>query len=313
MKLIKPKKLEKGDVIGIIAPSSPVQDTERIEKGVKYLESLGYRVLLGNSVYSSHGYLAGNDSERLDDLHSMFKNKDVKAIIALRGGFGTTRLLDQINYRVIRENPKILVGYSDITALQMVIYSQCKMVTFAGPMLATDFGGDIGPFTEENFWKMITSNKKVGKLYNPEDEKFFILNKGRDEGVLLGGNLSVLCSIAGSKYLPSFKKSILLLEEINEPPYRVDRMLTHLRLTGLFKDILGIILGRFVDCYESDSTKQTLTLNEVIAEHLTPLKMPVLYNFKHGHIPDTLTVPIGVKCKLNSSRGFVEITENAVS
>lgn len=313
MRIIKPKKLEKNDVIGIIAPASPPDDPTRTEKGIKYLESLGYRVEVGKHIHSSKGYLAGEDTERLEDLHTMFKNKDVKAIICLRGGYGSHRILDKINYKLIRENPKIFIGYSDITALQMAIYQKSKMVTFAGPMLATDFGGEINPYTEENFWKMITNSKKIGKVVNPEDEKFYILNKGRGEGKLLGGNLSILTALAGTDYLPAFNDAIMLLEEIREAPYRVDRMLMHLKHSGAFKKLKGIILGRFVNCYESDASKSTLTLNEVISDHLGQLKIPVIYNFKHGHIADSLTIPLGVKCKLNASRGFIEILENAVT
>ena len=312
MRILKPKKLQKGDTIGVIAPASPPKDISRVEKGAEYLERLGYRVELGQHVYSKKGYLAGEDSERLNDLHAMFANKDIKAIIAVRGGYGTTRLLNKINYKLIRENPKILVGHSDLTALQMAIYQKSKLVTFAGPMLYGDFGGDIDPFMEENFWKMITSSRKIGKLNNPENEKFFVLVKGRAEGRIIGGNLSIICALAGTGYLPSFKDTILLLEEIREAPYRIDRMFTQLKQIDVFKQISGLILGRFVDCYESDKLKETMTLNEVIADHLASQKIPILYNFKHGHIADSLTIPFGLKCKVNSSRCFVEINDNAV-
>lgn len=312
MRIIKPKRLEKNDVIGIIAPASPPEDSTRIENGVRYLESLGYRVEIGKHVYSKKGYLAGEDHERLEDIHSMFRNKDVKAIICVRGGYGSHRLLDRIDYKLIRNNPKIFVGFSDITALQMAIYQKSRLVTFAGPMLAVDFGGEINPYTEENFWKMITNSKKIGKIVNPENEKYYVLNKGRGEGKLLGGNLSILTSLAGTDYLPLFNDAILLIEEIKEAPYRVDRMLSHLKLTGAFKKLKGIILGRFVNCYESDGTKNTLTLNEVISDHLGSLKIPVIYNFNHGHVADSLAIPWGINCKLNSSRCLIEILENAV-
>ena len=313
MKILKPKKLQKGDTIGVIAPASPPKDISRVEKGAEYLESLGYRVELGKHVYSKKGYLAGEDSERLEDLHSMFANKDIKAIMAVRGGYGTTRILDKINYKLIRENPKIFVGHSDMTALQMAIYHKSKLVTFAGPMLSVDFGGEeVDPFMEENFWKIITNSKKIGKISNPESEKFFVLTKGRAEGKILGGNLTIICTLAGTDFLPVFKDAILLIEEIKEAPYRIDRMFTQLKQMGVLKQINGLILGRFVECYESDKLKETLTLNEVIADHLTDQKIPILYNFKHGHITDSLTVPFGLKCKLNSSRCFVEINENAV-
>lgn len=314
MRTLKPKKLQKGDVIGIISPASSPDDLTKIEKGVKYLEKLGYRVEVGKNVGKERGYLAGEDSERLEDFHSMFRNKFVKAIISVRGGYGSARLIDKINYKLIKQNPKIFVGYSDITALQNAIFSQTGLITFAGPMLAVDFWQEeVNSFTEEHFWKMITSNKKVGKLCNPSDEKFFILSKGSAKGRILGGNLAVLTTLLGTKYFPKMKGEILLVEDIGEPPYRVDRFFNHLRLANVLNSVSGVILGRFVDCYENDPTKKSLTLNQVIIDFLENIRKPVIYNFKHGHISENITVPFGLKCNLNASRGIVEILENAVS
>jgi muramoyltetrapeptide carboxypeptidase len=312
MKLLKPKKLSKGDLIGVISPASNPDDLSKIDKGVQYLEKLGYNVEVGKNVGQKRGYLAGDDKQRLDDLHSMFKNKHVKAIINVRGGYGSGRLLDKINFNLIRKNPKIFVGYSDITALQMAMLKKAGLVTFAGPMLAVDFHGKINSYTEENFWKLLTSTKKIGKLKNPEKESFYVLNKGRSEGKLVGGNLALITSLLGTDYQPNFKNAILMVEEIGEVPYRIDRMFNQLKLAKIFNQVNGIILGRFVDCYETDTDKETLTLNEIIEDYLADLKMPILYNFKHGHVKQNMTVPFGLNCKLNSSRKFVEITESAV-
>ncbi len=315
MKVVKPKKLVKGDVIGIISPASLPKDLTRIEKGVNYLEKIGYRVEVGKNVGKAHGYLAGTDEERLEDLHSMFKNKDVKAIINVRGGYGSGRLLDKINFGLIKRNPKIFVGYSDITALQMAFLKKTGLVTFAGPMLAVDFWKDeVDTFTEEYFWKMVTSTKKIGKLQNPDNENFYTLTKGRGEGKLIGGNLSLINSLLGTPYQPEFKNSVLLLEEIGEEPYSVDRMFYQLKYaTNGFKDIKGIIIGRFVDCYIKDKEDPSLTLNDVISDYFGGLKIPVIYNVKHGHIEQNLTIPWGLKIKMNASRNFIEIGESAVS
>jgi len=172
MTVIKPNRLRKNDLIGIISPASSPNDSDRIEKGVNYLEKMGYRVEVGKNVGKSLGYLAGTDEERLDDLHYMFRKKEVTAIISVRGGYGSARLLDKIDYRLIRKNPKIFVGYSDITALQLAIYAKTGLITFAGPMLAVDFWDEINPFTEETFWRIITSPRKIGKIVNPNGEKF---------------------------------------------------------------------------------------------------------------------------------------------
>lgn len=312
MKILKPKRLQKGEVIGIISPGSSPQDSTLLEKGVNYLERLGYKVEVGKSVGKVEGYLAGSDKERLEDIHTMFKNKHVKAIFSLRGGYGSARLVDKINYNLVRKNNKIFVGFSDISVLQMAFYQHAGIVSFAGPMVAVNFAGKINQFSEEIFWDFITKNRKIGKLKNPNDEKFFVLNKGRGEGKLLGGNLSSIISLFGSKYLPTFRNSILFLEEVNEPPYKIDRMINQLRLSNILNYINGVVLGRFVDCYETDKTKNTLSLNEIIVNYFKNLKIPVIYNVKHGHIDDIITFPIGLKTKLNASRGFIEITETGV-
>jgi len=312
MSIIKPKRLKQGDAIGIISPASSPDDLTKINHGVEYLEKIGYRVEIGKNVGTHEGYLAGSDLQRLSDLHEMFQNKNIKAIFAIRGGYGSGRLLDKIDYKLIRNNPKIFVGYSDITALQMAFFAKTGLVTFGGPMVAVDFHDEISPFTEEVFWRTITSNKKIGRIQNPRKEKFYLLNKGRCQGRLLGGNLSILSSLMGTEFLPKLKDSILLLEDVNEAPYRIDRMFNQLRLAKILKQVKGIILGHFVDCYEPDPAKQTFTLNEVIIEYFQNSELPVLYNFKHGHIKENITIPYGLKCSLNATRGFIEIIENAV-
>ena len=313
MAIIKPKRLKSGDLIGLISPASSPHDLTRINKSVEYLEKIGYKVEVGKNVGLVNGYLAGSDKQRLEDLHDMFRNKNVKAVFTLRGGYGSARLLDKIDYTLIKNNPKIFVGYSDINALQMAFYTKCGLITFAGPMAAVDFYDEISPFTEELFWRIVSSDKKIGRIENPNKEKIFVLNKGRAEGRLLGGNLSILTSLMGTDYFPKLKDSILYFEEINEPPYRIDRMFNHLRLSKMLKGIRGIILGRFVDCYETDTEKATLTLNEVVLDYFNSVKMPVVYNFKHGHIKDNITLPYGIKCVLNASRDFFEIPESAVN
>jgi muramoyltetrapeptide carboxypeptidase len=312
MTLLKPKKLNKKDVIGIISPASSPDEFLRVEKAVKYIESLGYRVKIGSNVGKNHGYLAGSDQERINDIHSMFKDKNVKAIFSLRGGYGAFRLLDKIDYKIIRNNPKIFVGYSEITALQMAFFEKAGLITFAGPMVAVDLYENISPFTEQHFWETITSNKKNGKLKFPEDQKLPYLQKGNASGRIIGGNLAVFAALLGTQYFPNLTGKILLLEDIGELPYRVDRMLNQLRLSGSFKKIKGIILGRFVDCNEHDPDKKTLSLGEVIQHYIGTLKTPSIYTFPHGHIKDFVTVPFGLKVNLNATKGTVEFAEAAV-
>ena len=308
----KPKKLNKKDVIGIISPASSPDESTRVERGVKYLESLGYQVKVGANIGKNHGYLAGTDQERVDDLHTMFKDKNVKAIFTLRGGYGAFRLLDKIDYRLIRNNPKIFVGYSEITSLQMAFLEKANLITFAGPMVAVDFYDDVSTYTNDLFWATITSTKKLGKLEYPENQKLPYLQKGLATGRLIGGNLAVFAALLGTEYFPNLTGKILMIEDIGELPYRVDRMLNQLRLSGTFKKVKGIILGRFVDCHEHDPNKKTLTLGEVVSDYIGALKIPSIYTFPHGHIKDFVTIPFGLKVNLNATKGTVEFAEGAV-
>jgi muramoyltetrapeptide carboxypeptidase len=312
MRLIKPEKLKKGDVIGIISPASSPSDPTLMDSGINYIEKLGYRVELGKNIGKVNGYLAGTDQERADDLNAMFKNKSIKAIICLRGGYGATRILDKIDYKLIRNNPKIFVGFSEITAIQTAILHKAGLVTFAGPMVTSDFSNGISSYTEEMFWRIITSNKKLGRLKYPTQSKLSAITKGSTTGRIVGGNLAVFNALIGSPYFPVLKEKILLLEDVAELPYKVDRMFNQLKMSKVFSQLNGIVLGRFVDCHEQDPMKKTLTLGEVIEDYLGGLKIPVVYTFPHGHIKDKVTVPIGTKIKLNATRGFIDYTEGAV-
>jgi muramoyltetrapeptide carboxypeptidase len=312
MRYTKPEKLNKGDLIGIISPASSPDDLTLIEKGINYIEKLGYRTLPGKNIRRTRGYLAGTDSERVDDIHQMFADKKVKAIFCLRGGYGAFRLLDEIDYKLIRNNPKIFVGFSEITSLQMAFLKKANLITFAGPMVIPNFSKDVSSYTEEYFWSTITSVKKTEKIILPEQHKFLNVKRKKASGIIVGGNLAVFTSVIGTSYLPDLKDKIILLEEVSEPPYKIDRMLNQLRLNKIFKRAKGIILGSFTDCNEPDGKKKTLTTEEVLEDYFSKAEVPVIYNFPHGHIKDFVTVPFGINVKLNSSKGFVEFTENAV-
>jgi muramoyltetrapeptide carboxypeptidase len=312
MTYIRPKKLQKGDVIGIISPASSPENYNLLNAGIRYIENLGYRIELGKHIYKNRGYLAGTDEERVSDIHQMFQDKKVKAVFCLRGGYGAFRLLDKINYDLIKTNPKIFVGFSEITALQMAFLQRANLITFAGPMVIPNFSGDVSEYTEENFWQMITSTRKVNRSFLLGLNKFSNVYSGICQGNLIGGNLAVFVSLIGTKYMPKLMEKILLLEDIGESPYKIDRMLNQLKLHQTFKKINGIILGNFVACSESNPDIKTLTLDEVFNDYFNELKIPVIYNFPHGHVKDMLTLPIGVKIKLDTKKGFVEITESAV-
>lgn len=312
MSYTKPNRLKSGDLIGIISPASTPNDHSLIEKGIKYIESFGFRTLPGKNLGKTRGYLAGSDKERVDDIHQMFSNKKVKSIICLRGGYGAFRLLDKIDYQIIKKNPKIFVGFSEITALQMAFLQKANLITFAGPMVASNFASEISEFTEENFWFSVTSQNKSIEI---NFSKYQIISKqktGITSGRLIGGNLAVLTAMIGSRYLPSLKNNILFLEEISEPPYKIDRMLNQLRLSGIINEVNGIILGNFIDCEESDKKKKSLTLTEVLKDYFGELKVPVIHSFPHGHSKNIITFPIGIKINVNADKGINEFLESGV-
>ena len=312
MRVIKPSRLKRGDVIGLVSPASTPNDMQKLDNGIRYLEKNGYRVKLGENVGKSNGYLAGSDQERANDINTMFKDKSVKAIFCIRGGYGASRILDKLDYKIIKNNPKIFVGYSDITALQIAFLQKTGLITFAGPMVATDFSSEISHYTEEYFWEIITSKKKLGRIEQSDKSKMPGISKGNAYGRIIGGNISVLSALIGTEYFPDLKNRILIFEDIDEPPYKIDRILNQFRLLKVFKLLNGIVLGRFVDCFEHDTSKKTLTLGEVMEFYLKDLNIPVLYSFPHGHIKDMITVPYGINIKMNATKGFVEFTESAV-
>lgn len=313
MDIVKPPRLLKGDLTGLIAPASPPSAPEKIEKGVRYLEQLGYRVKVGNHVLDQLGYLAGTDKDRADDLNAMLRDRQVKAIFTIRGGYGTPRILSLVDYRAAQRNPKIIVGYSDITALQLALLKMTGLVTFSGPMSGVEMWNSIDPYTEEHFWRVITSTSKVGFLRNPDNEALSIDRTGKAAGRLLGGNLALLTSNLATPYSPDYRRAILFLEEVDEAPHRVDRMLTQLLNAGILRSIGALLLGRFTDCVPSDSTKPHLTVDQVLAGVKQTLKVPVLSNLQYGHIPKKLTLPLGLRARIDAKKGTIEIPEAAVN
>jgi muramoyltetrapeptide carboxypeptidase len=312
MGIIKPPRLRKGELIGLIAPASTPSSEEKILKGALYLEKMGYRVQCGRNVRTEYGYLAGGDDERSADFNAMVSNKNIKAIFAIRGGYGTPRLLQKIDYHALRKNPKIIVGYSDLTALQLAIFRKIGLITFSGPMTGVEMWRDFDPYTEEHFWRMLTSNKKIGVLNNPASEPLAILRHGQANGRLIGGNLSLLACLMGTPFLPVLRNSILIAEDVEESPHRIDRMLAQLLNAGILNNLQALIFGKFIDCTPSNPNDPHLTIDQVLEEYTHKIGCPVVANFQYGHIPRKLTVPFGLKASINTKRRRIEIPENGV-
>lgn len=312
MKILKPPRLNRGDVIGIAAPASPPSSPEKLSKGIRYLEQLGYHIVLGKHVHNGYGYLAGMDNERAGDLNALFSNPKVKAIFVVRGGYGSHRILHRLDYNIIKRNPKIFVGYSDITALHLAIFTKTGLITFSGPMVATEFGDELDGNAEEQFWKNLTSTTPLGILKNPNRKKMKPLKRGVCIGRLLAGNLSIVSALLGTPYLDTMKGCILALEEIEEPPYKVDRMLHHLRHTGMFSQSSGVVLGEFTDCTPTDAKKPSLTLSQIFHDVFSSSRLPILRGLHYGHVKDSLTLPLGITTRLDASHGTLELLESPI-
>lgn len=293
---LKPKRIKKGDTVGVIAPASPPKK-EALQKALSFLEQdLGLTVKMGSHVYKEYGYLAGEDAERVEDLEAMFKDEDVKAIICACGGYGTARIADAINYEVIRNNPKIFWGYSDITFIHTAIRQKTGLVTFHGPMLASDLGNeDIHPRSKESF-KQLFQSEEVN--YTEDISPLHPFIEGEAEGELVGGNLSLLTTTLGTPFEIDTKGKILLIEDIYEEPRNIDIFLNHLWLAGKLNDIAGLVIGDFTDC--EPKSRRTLTLDEVLTHYTKLINKPAMSGFKIGHCNPHVGIPLGVKAKINT-------------
>jgi len=317
-KIIKPAKLNKGDTVGLIAPASCAFEPSTIRQGIETLHSLGFTVKTGKHIKEKFGYLAGTDEQRVSDLHRMFEDDDVKAIVALRGGYGSMRLLNLINYELIKKHPKILLGYSDITSLCLGIYVRTGLVTFHGPVAISSFS----EYTQKYFFKIVNSLEPIGKITHPEPDNALrptahlcTIHPGKATGMLIGGNLTLLTALLGTPFEPNFKETILFLEETYEEPYDIDRMLTQLLLAGKLDQVSGIIFDRCPNCKPADykpAFNVTFSLEEVLYDRLGKLGCPVLYGLNVGHEADKPTLPLGVQVTLDADRAILSIDEGAV-
>jgi len=304
---MKPKRLEAGDTIGMVAPAGPAA-LSKVERAIEHITAMGYKVKAGKSVYSRRGYLAGDDELRASDINDMFSNNEVSAIFCLRGGYGSQRILDMVDYQLIMNNPKIFMGYSDITALINAIYQKCSLVTFHGPM-GGDFAGGLGKQTKRAMKNILESIEPAGEIANPETP--MAISEGRAKGALVGGNLSIVAASLGTQYEIDTRGKILLLEDVLEEPYSIDRMLTQLRLAGKLKDAEGIVLGDWGKS-EPQEPEKSLNLEEVFEDIFKNIGKPVLKGLKIGHCKPNITVPIGVEVSIDTSTKTLCILEPAV-
>ncbi len=288
-----------GDTIGVISPAGPLNKTD-LQSGIEILESSGFKVSLAHHVYSRLDYLAGEDGDRLRDLHDIFRDSHIKAVFCARGGYGTTRLIDRIEYDLIRQNPKIIVGYSDITALLMAIQKRTGLITFHGPVVRELASKHQGNY--DNLIGLLSSDKPL-KLSLAKGDA---LIPGKATGSLMGGNLSLICHLIGTPFLPSLDGCILFVEERGEALYRIDRMLTHLKLSGQLSGLSGLVAGKFEECGDPS------TINRLLLDVLSSLDIPIATGLEVGHGRRNLTLPLGLPTELDTDRMILSIREAAV-
>lgn len=300
-------RLKLGDTIGVIAPCGQ-ENEEAIKKGIETLNKLGFKVKQGKHIFDKYGYLAGKDEDRAEDFMEMFIDKEVNMILCMRGGYGAMRILPYLDFRIIKNNPKIFIGFSDVTAFLNALVLKTGLITFHGPMLTSKLEDK---HTINSFLTTIMEGHKPYTISNPKSNPIECKVKGEAVGELVGGNLTLICSTLGTPYEIVTEGKILFIEEIGEEPYRIDRMLTQLILAGKLKKCKGFILGHFNDCISS-SPERSLTLEEVIEDRILKLNKPTLTNFMSGHLYPKLTLPIGARIKLDANNGIIHVMESVV-
>lgn len=301
--MIRPKPLKKGDTIGLIGASSPTP-SERTKPAIEAMEKLGLKVIAGESCYASHGYLSGKDELRARDINRMFKNPSIAGVFCIRGGYGSARLLELLDFNIIKSNPKLFVGYSDVTALHIAFNQTCELITFHGPMPSTELYKGVDSYTMDHYLNSIFSDKPLGLIQAPKGVETKTLVGGSSEGILTGGNLSLVAASIGTKYEIDTKGKILFLEEVDEEPYRIDRMLIQLKQSGKLDSAVGIILGSWTNCIAEEPEK-SLTLKEIFEELIAPLNKPTIYDFPCGHSLPSVTLPLGAKVRIDDNSVFV--------
>ncbi|BFM09967.1 LD-carboxypeptidase [Simiduia litorea] len=317
--LLKPKALRAGMTIGLVAPASPAPERDEVHFGLDIIRSLGFNAKAGRHVFEKNQYLAGSDAQRAADLNSFFADPSVDAIFCLRGGYGSARLLPLLDYQRIAQKPKVLLGYSDITALLNGIQGQTGLVTYHGPVAAHG----LTAYSVAEFQKVLqpaTLSEPLVIGAAPEFEprpgrldkanRLTVIRGGTATGRLVGGNLTVLTSLLGTPFEPDVKGCLLFLEDIGEEPYRIDRMLTQWWLAGKLQQLSGIVFGKFTEAKSNDNS---FSVEEVLRSRCEALAIPVLRGTMIGHVPDQTTVPLGVMAELNADAGRLTLLESAVS
>ena len=313
---IKPARLRPGMTVGLVTPASNVPEDEDLLAAMDLVRSLGFEAKASPNLRSRKQYLAGSDAQRADDLNAMFTDPDVDAIFCVRGGYGSGRLLRDLDYGMIASNPKILMGYSDITAILNAIHVRTGLLTMHGPIA----GDNFSEYTYDQYRRVLVEPSQITQIGEAppfqsspgvveRSNRLTPIVAGSAEGKLVGGNLSLMVTLMGTPFEPDFDGAILFLEDVSEPPYAVDRMLTHLWLTGKLEQVAGIAFGKFTDDgYDSN----TLSMEQVLRERCEPMGIPTLRGLMIGHVDDMTVVPVGARARLDVDAGTLTLLEQAV-
>lgn len=316
MRLIKPARLRPGDLVGIIAPSGHTSDSA-MAKALANVEALGLRARFGDNIGYVYGNYAGTVEQRLADLHAMFADPDIKAIWTIRGGSGAIALLDRLDYKLIRANPKILLGYSDITCLHLALLRHAGLVTFHGPVASSTLSDySAGQLRQvlmqpQDRYTIAMSAENAEKALTEPAYALRTVHAGLASGRLIGGNLSMVAALAGTPYEADFRDAILYLEDVNEEPYRIDRWMQQLYLNQGLRHAAAVVLGIFENC-EAPEGESALTLDETLDQHLLPLTRPAVAGYSIGHIRHQCTLPVGIRARLDTQAQTLTLLEPAV-
>jgi muramoyltetrapeptide carboxypeptidase len=309
-----PEKLERGDTIGIVSPSQPVLERARFERGLRILRELGYDIMVSKNALKRHHHLAGTDEERANDINEMFSNESVKAVLPTSGGTGAARIVAKLEYDLMKKNPKIFAGMSDISILLNAIHRKTGLVTFHTVDLMygiADYGGKSpASYTWSNLMRTISRAAPLGTIERLTQWK--ILKQGRAKGRLIGGNIHCIDKLIGSEYEPDWRGAILFLEEVGQSPSFIDRNLMHYKLAGVLGEISGLVVGKLTDCKENQYRDNPMALEEVIMSTCEGFDFPVLYDVDFGHHVENITLPIGLTATVDTEQMALSIDEKAV-
>jgi muramoyltetrapeptide carboxypeptidase len=312
----RPKRLEKGDTIGVISPASPSEKKSEVQRGVETLEEWGYHVVVGKNVNKTKGFVAASEEERASDFNEMFRRDDIDAVFVTQGGYGSAQIISLLDFDVVRQNPKIFTGFSDITSLHTALNQLGNLVSFHGPGMARFNGEDLTPYTKEQFFKAISDPDPLGVIPLRNPKKWIqTWGEGVAEGTLVGGNLTLLCATLGTPYEAKLDGGILFMEDVDTEPWIFDHMLSHLRNAGFLQKAKGVVVGECKNCKPFKHRPGfycDISIEDVLEYYLKPLGVPVLFGLPLGHTKDMATLPLGVQVRVDADRKIFEVLESGV-